>query len=45
VIAVGVPRLPVLTIAAVQPDSDTPREAPVPWIQRLRRPDFSGLPR
>jgi hypothetical protein len=45
VIAVGVPRVPVLTIAAVQPDSDTPREAPVPWIQRLRQPDFSGLPR
>ncbi|MEU0884843.1 hypothetical protein ABZ345_40150 [Lentzea sp. NPDC005914] len=45
VVAVGVPRVPVLTIAAVQPDSDTPREAPVPWIQRLRTPDFSGLPR
>ncbi|MEV6235783.1 hypothetical protein [Lentzea sp. NPDC051838] len=45
VIAVGVPALPVLTIAAVQPDSDTPKEAPVPWIQRLRQPDFSGLPR
>ncbi|GGU14874.1 hypothetical protein [Lentzea flava] len=45
VIAVGLPRLPVLTIAAIQPDSDTPREAPVPWIQRLRQPDFSGLPR
>ncbi|GAB2836650.1 hypothetical protein [Lentzea nigeriaca] len=45
VIAVGVPRLPVLTIAAIQPDSDTPREAPVPWIQRLRQPDFSRLPR
>lgn len=45
VIAVGVPEVPVLTIAAVQPDSDTPREAPVPWIQRLRQPDFSGLPR
>jgi hypothetical protein len=45
VIAVGVPGIPVLTIAAIQPDSDTPREAPVPWIQRLRQPDFSGLPR
>lgn len=45
VIAVGVPRVPVLTIAAVQPDSDTPREAPVPWIQRFSQPDFSGLPR
>jgi len=45
VIAVGVPRVPVLTIAAVQPDSDTPREAPVPWIQRFTQPDFSGLPR
>jgi hypothetical protein len=45
VVAVGVPRVPVLTIAAVQPDSDTPREAPVPWIQRFTQPDFSGLPR
>ncbi|RAS69773.1 hypothetical protein C8D87_10173 [Lentzea atacamensis] len=45
VIAVGVPEIPVLTIAAIQPDSDTPREAPVPWIQRLHQPDFSGLPR
>ncbi|NKE63129.1 hypothetical protein FXN61_42970 [Lentzea sp. PSKA42] len=45
VIAVGVPRVRVLTFAAVQPDRDTPKEAPIPWIQRLRTPDFSGLPR
>jgi hypothetical protein len=30
VIAVGVPRVPVLTFAAVQPDRDTPKEAPIP---------------
>ena len=45
VIAVGVPRVPVLTFAAVQPDRDVPEEDPIPWIQRLRQPDFSGLPR
>ncbi|WP_394619112.1 hypothetical protein JNUCC0626_08450 [Lentzea sp. JNUCC 0626] len=45
VIAVGVPRVPVLTFAAVQPDQDTPKEAPIPWIQRFTQPDFSGLPR
>jgi hypothetical protein len=45
VIAVGVPRVPVLTFAAVQPDRDVPEEDPVPWIQRLRTPDLSGLPR
>ncbi|SFR27421.1 hypothetical protein SAMN04488564_11139 [Lentzea waywayandensis] len=45
VIAVGVPRVPVLTFAAVQPDRDTPKEDPIPWIQRFRQPDFSGLPR
>lgn len=44
-IAVGVPRVPVLTFAVVQPDRDTPKEEPIPWIQRLRQPDFSGLPR
>ncbi|WP_143116130.1 hypothetical protein [Lentzea xinjiangensis] len=45
VIAVGVPRVRVLTFAVVQPDRDTPKEDPVPWIQRLRQPDLSGLPR
>lgn len=45
VIAVGVPRVPALTFAAVQPDRDTPKEDPVPWIQRFHQPDFSGLPR
>ncbi|MGI5499406.1 hypothetical protein [Lentzea sp. CA-135723] len=45
VIAVGVPRVPVLTFAAVQPDRDTPKEDPIPWIQRFTQPDFSGLPR
>ncbi|MFI6095159.1 hypothetical protein ACIA8G_06400 [Lentzea sp. NPDC051213] len=45
VIAVGVPRVPVLTFAAVQKDRDTPKEDPIPWIQRLHQPDFSGLPR
>ncbi|WP_154697707.1 hypothetical protein [Lentzea guizhouensis] len=44
-IAVGVPRVPTLTFAVVQPDRDTPREDPVPWIQRLQQPDFSRLPR
>ncbi|MFS8102734.1 hypothetical protein LFM09_36960 [Lentzea alba] len=45
VIAVGVPKVPVLTFAAVQRDRDVPEEDPIPWIQRLRTPDFSGLPR
>ncbi len=45
VIAVGVPRVPSLTFAAVQPDRDTPKEDPIPWIQRFHQPDFSGLPR
>ncbi|MDX3659502.1 hypothetical protein PV646_19535 [Streptomyces sp. ID05-26A] len=45
VIAVGVPRVPVLTFAAVQPDRDTPKEDPIPPILRFHRPDFSGLPR
>ncbi|MDX8055459.1 hypothetical protein SK571_39305 [Lentzea sp. BCCO 10_0798] len=45
VIAVGVPRVPVLTFAAVQPDRDTPKEDPIPPILRFHQPDFSGLPR
>lgn len=44
VIAVGVPRVPVLTLAVLQPDSDTPRELPVPWIQRFTTPDFTRVP-
>ncbi len=45
VITVGVPRVPALTFAVVQPDRDTPKEDPVPWIQRFSQPDLSGLPR
>ena len=44
-IAVGVPRVPSMTFAVVQPDRDTPKEDPIPWIQRFHQPDFSGLPR
>lgn len=45
VITVGVPRVPALSFAVVQPDRDVPEEDPIPWVRRLNQPDFSVLPR
>ncbi|WP_158839433.1 hypothetical protein [Saccharothrix deserti] len=44
VVAVGVPRVPVLTLAVVQPDRDVPDDTPQPWLLRTIEPSWDGVP-
>ncbi len=44
VVAVGVPRVPVLSFAVFQPDRDKPDEPPQPWLRRTRDPTLHGTP-
>jgi hypothetical protein len=42
--AVGVPGVPVMTFCVVTPDSDTPVEAPQPWLLRTQDPVLDKIP-
>ena len=44
VVAVGVPRVPVLTFAVVQPDRDVPDDTPQPWLLRAIEPGLREIP-
>lgn len=44
VVAVGLPRVPVLTVALVQPDRDKPDDKPHPWILRAIEPAWDRVP-
>jgi hypothetical protein len=43
-VAAGVPRVPALTIAIVQPDRDRPEEKTQPWLLRGSDPTLSTIP-
>ncbi|MCU1653896.1 MAG: putative rane protein [Pseudonocardia sp.] len=43
-VAVGVPGVPVMTFCVVTPDSDTPVEAPRPWLLRTQDPVLDKIP-
>ena len=43
-VAVGVPGVPVMTFCVVTPDSDTPVEAPQPWLLRTHDPVLDRIP-
>lgn len=43
-VAVGVPGVPVMTFCVVTPDSDTPVEAPQPWLLRTQDPVLDKIP-
>ncbi|CCH30944.1 hypothetical protein ABZ816_01590 [Actinosynnema sp. NPDC047251] len=44
VVAVGLPRLPVLGVAVIQPDRDRPENEPQPWLLRHRDPGLREIP-
>ncbi|WP_433273676.1 hypothetical protein ACQPZF_19695 [Actinosynnema sp. CS-041913] len=44
VVAIGVPRVPALTFAMVQPDRDKPDDTPQPWLLRGKEPGLREIP-
>jgi hypothetical protein len=43
-VAVGVPRVPALTIAVIHRDRDRPDDTPQPWLLRTREPGLHNIP-
>ncbi|ONI90791.1 hypothetical protein ALI144C_02210 [Actinosynnema sp. ALI-1.44] len=43
-VAVGIPRITVLSLALVQPDRDTPDDKPQPWLLRGNEPSLRRIP-
>jgi hypothetical protein len=44
VVAVGLPRVPLLMLAMVHPDRDVPEDTPQPWLLHVLEPSWDGVP-